>query len=116
MPLFSRNATQADLAGGRLARQAAASLAGLLAVRGTTRAKLAAAMGVSPGRVSQILSGDANLTVRSLAAAADALGACVEIRFFDPPEPAEEPPSAVDRSDSDGASSFPGGFVASRAR
>src|SRR5215471_16810605 len=35
-----------------------------------SRADLAQSMGVSPGRVSQILSGDENLTLRTLSAAA----------------------------------------------
>jgi transcriptional regulator with XRE-family HTH domain len=43
--------------------------------RGLTRADLAARMGVSPGRVSQILSGGENLTLRSLAALSTALDA-----------------------------------------
>lgn len=74
-----------------MAHQATASLAGLLAGLGKTRADLARAMGVSPGRVSQIMSGEANLTVRTLAAAAEALGADVEIRFSPRrPEAAEE--------------------------
>jgi transcriptional regulator with XRE-family HTH domain len=42
---------------------------------GITRADLAARMGVSPGRVSQILSGGENLTLRTLAALATALDA-----------------------------------------
>ncbi|MET9417262.1 helix-turn-helix transcriptional regulator [Streptomyces klenkii] len=74
----------ADEAGGRLARHATASLAGLLAERGMTRKDLAESMGVSPGRVSQILSGDENLTMRSLAAVADALDVKMEISFSEP--------------------------------
>ena len=41
--------------------------------RGLTRADLAARMGVSPGRVSQILGGGENLTLRTLAALSTAL-------------------------------------------
>ncbi|UGY92925.1 helix-turn-helix domain-containing protein [Streptomyces gobiensis] len=82
----------AELAGARLARQATASLAGLLAERGMSRKDLADCMGVSPGRVSQILSGDENLTMRSLAAVAEALSAQVEITFFDPPIPSQPEP------------------------
>lgn len=74
----------ADPAGGKLARQATASLAGLLAERGMSRKDLADRMGVSPGRVSQILSGGENLTLKSLAAVADSLGARVEITFAEP--------------------------------
>ena len=43
--------------------------------RSLSRADLAARMGVSPGRVSQILSGGENLTLRTLAALATALDA-----------------------------------------
>jgi transcriptional regulator with XRE-family HTH domain len=42
---------------------------------GLTRADLAARMGVSPGRVSQILGGGENLTLRTLAALSTALDA-----------------------------------------
>jgi hypothetical protein len=48
------------------------------------------------------MSGDANLTVRSLASAAAALDACVEIRFFDPPQPLTE-----GRAGSGGSSHLP---------
>jgi len=40
--------------------------------RDLTRADLANLMGVSPGRISQVLSGGENLTLRTLAAALDA--------------------------------------------
>jgi transcriptional regulator with XRE-family HTH domain len=43
--------------------------------RGISRADLAARLGVSPGRVSQILGGGENLTLRTLAALASALDA-----------------------------------------
>jgi len=47
----------------------------LMRERGLTRAELAARMGVSPGRVSQILGGGENLTLRTLAALSTALDA-----------------------------------------
>jgi transcriptional regulator with XRE-family HTH domain len=43
--------------------------------RGLTRADLASRMGVSPGRISQVLSGGENLTLRTLASLATALDA-----------------------------------------
>lgn len=43
--------------------------------RGLTRAELAERMGVSPGRVSQILGGGENLTLRTLVALSTALDA-----------------------------------------
>ncbi|MGK5733566.1 helix-turn-helix domain-containing protein [Streptomyces sp. URMC 124] len=85
----------ADAAGARLARHATASLAGVLAERGMTRKDLADSMGVSPGRVSQILSGDENLTMRSLAAVADALDVKLEISFTESPSGGCQAPSAA---------------------
>ncbi|QLE72958.1 helix-turn-helix transcriptional regulator [Streptomyces rectiverticillatus] len=85
----------ADATGARLARHATASLAGLLAERGMTRKDLADSMGVSPGRVSQILSGDENLTMRSLAAVADALDVKMEISFSDSPAVERQEPAAA---------------------
>lgn len=51
----------------------------LMQERGLTRADLAALMGVSPGRVSQILGGGENLTLRTLAALAVALDARFDV-------------------------------------
>ena len=50
--------------------------------RGLTRADLAARMGVSPGRVSQILGGGENLTLRTLAALSTALDARFDIQLI----------------------------------
>jgi len=52
-----------------------------------SRADLAQSMAVSPGRVSQILSGEDNLTLRTLSAVVDALGAGFEISLH----PVEDP-------------------------
>jgi DNA-binding Xre family transcriptional regulator len=49
--------------------------------RGLTRTDLAARMGVSPGRVSQILGGGENLTLRTLAALSTALDARFDIEL-----------------------------------
>jgi transcriptional regulator with XRE-family HTH domain len=49
--------------------------------RDLTRADLAARMGVSPGRVSQILGGTENLTLRTLAALSTALDAHFDIEL-----------------------------------
>ncbi|ARZ69105.1 DNA-binding protein [Streptomyces albireticuli] len=88
----------ADAAGARLARHATASLAGLLAEQGMSRKDLADTMGVSPGRVSQILSGDENLTMRSLAAVAEALDLRVEISFSERPAAEHREPVESARS------------------
>ena len=61
----------------RLITQLTNEINWLMAERGLTRADLAARMGVSPGRVSQILGGSENLTLRTLAA----LGAALDARF-----------------------------------
>jgi transcriptional regulator with XRE-family HTH domain len=53
----------------------------LMRERGLTRADLAARMGVSPGRVSQILGGGENLTLRTLAALSTALDAHFDIQL-----------------------------------
>jgi len=50
--------------------------------RNLTRADLANRMGVSPGRVSQILSGGENLTMRTLAGLATALDAQFELELL----------------------------------
>jgi transcriptional regulator with XRE-family HTH domain len=59
-----------------------------------SRAELAQAMNVSPGRVSQVLSGDENLTLRTLSGIIAALGAEVEFSL----RPPEEPPDPFDSS------------------
>jgi len=62
-----------------LVRAFADEVTWFMAEHKVTRADLAQAMGVSPGRVSQILSGDENLTLRTLSAVAAALGAELEV-------------------------------------
>jgi transcriptional regulator with XRE-family HTH domain len=52
-----------------------------------SRAELAQAMKVSPGRVSQILSGEENLTLRTVSGVFTALGAQVDFAL----RPADEP-------------------------
>jgi ribosome-binding protein aMBF1 (putative translation factor) len=49
--------------------------------RGLSRADLATRMGVSPGRVSQILGGGENLTLRTLAALSCALDARFDVEL-----------------------------------
>ena len=53
----------------------------LMRERGLSRADLAARMGVSPGRVSQILGGGENLTLRTLAALSTALDARFDVQL-----------------------------------
>jgi transcriptional regulator with XRE-family HTH domain len=54
-----------------------------------TRADLAQSMKVSPGRVSQILSGDENLTLRTLSGVLAALGAECQFTLRPKDEPTE---------------------------
>lgn len=68
-----------------------------MAARGISPDELAERLDVPPGRVIQILSGEAELTMRSLAVLAEELNTSVEIRFFDPPPPPPAPaPAHVD--------------------
>ena len=64
--------------------------------RGLTRADLATRMGVSPGRVSQILGGGENLTLRTLAALSTALDARFDLELSSPkPEDTYEEEAAA---------------------
>ncbi|HEY3733289.1 MAG TPA: helix-turn-helix transcriptional regulator [Streptosporangiaceae bacterium] len=65
--------------------------------RKLTRADLAGRMGVSPGRVSQILSGGENLTLRTLAGVASALDAHFDLELK-PRQPVAGPGHVVDAS------------------
>jgi len=49
--------------------------------QGLTRAELASRIGVSPGRISQVLSGGENLTLRTLAALSTALDAQFDVQL-----------------------------------
>jgi transcriptional regulator with XRE-family HTH domain len=83
--------------------------------RNLTRADLATRMGVSPGRVSQVLSGGENLTLRTLASLATALDARfdLDLRPLKPtadaatsdygPRPADQPPPRTAGFGKDGA-------------
>lgn len=48
---------------------------------GVTKRELAQRLGVTPGRVSQVLSGDENLTLRTLAAVCAALDAHLQVEL-----------------------------------
>ncbi|MFI7699794.1 helix-turn-helix domain-containing protein [Nonomuraea sp. NPDC049480] len=76
---------------GGLAQEAVDEITWYMREHKISRADLAAAMGVSAGRVSQILSGDENLTLRTLGAVVDALGARLEFTLGD----AEGSPAAL---------------------
>jgi transcriptional regulator with XRE-family HTH domain len=60
--------------------------------RKLTRVDLAHRMGVSPGRISQILSGGENLTLRTLAGVAAALDARFDIELKPSPAAAQAQP------------------------
>jgi transcriptional regulator with XRE-family HTH domain len=63
-----------------LVGEATDTLVAMLESVGLTRKELASRLGVSPARVSQILSGAENLTLRSVAAVAWALGIRFDLR------------------------------------
>lgn len=67
----------------QLRASAAAALASALRQRGLTQRQLAARLGVSEARVSQLLSASGNLTVRTLARVAGALGCKVQVCLVD---------------------------------
>ncbi|HEY6784050.1 MAG TPA: helix-turn-helix transcriptional regulator [Gemmatimonadales bacterium] len=70
----ARGSDQEDLPG-ELTRQIVDEVSWYMRQHKVTRADLAQSMRVSPGRVSQILSGDENLTLRTLGSVLAALGA-----------------------------------------
>jgi len=65
----------------RLSHEVTAQIVEYMRAAGMSRAALARSMGVTAGRVSQILSGAENLTLSTLAAVAVALDARVRINF-----------------------------------
>jgi transcriptional regulator with XRE-family HTH domain len=82
-----------------LLRQVTNEIDWQLSERGMTRADLAARMGVSPGRVSQILSGGENLTLRTLAGLAAALGGRFGLDFSIPSSASAQADSGRDVAD-----------------
>ncbi len=85
--------------------EATANIDGILESLNIPRSELADRMGISRGRVSQMLSGERNLTLRTLAAMAWALGYEFDIRLRSmadragtPAENDPEPPDWVRRA------------------
>lgn len=72
----------ADLEYLRLSQKVRALLCWQMKENGISRADLARRMKVTPGRVSQLLSGDENLTLRTLAAITSCLGARFEMELL----------------------------------
>ena len=68
-----------DTASSDLARAVVDEVTWFMSQHKVSRADLAQAMGVSPGRVSQILSGEENLTLRTLSSLIGALDADLEL-------------------------------------
>lgn len=65
----------------RLSQRVRSAVAWHMDEHGLSRAELARRMGVTPGRVSQLLSGDENLTLKTLSTLATCLGARCEINL-----------------------------------
>jgi transcriptional regulator with XRE-family HTH domain len=74
-----RQALSRELA--RLPREVTTAITWRMEQLGVNKAELARAMGVSPGRVSQILSGDENITLRTLASVCVALDARLDAKL-----------------------------------
>lgn len=82
----------------RLAHDVVWQITRHMAEHGITRAALAQQMKVTPGRISQILSGDENLTLRTLAAVTRALDAQAEIRIVSRDAYSDNGVAAADRT------------------
>ena len=74
-----RQALNRELA--RLPREVTTAITWRMKQLGVNKADLARTMGVSPGRVSQILSGDENITLRTLASVCVALDAQLDVKL-----------------------------------
>ena len=91
----------------KLAIEVGEQIVARMAERRMTQADLAREMGVSRARVSQILRGNDNLTLKSIVAVAIALDCRIEFRLQDaepatdaPERSAAESPNPVDREQS----------------
>ncbi|MBV9853778.1 MAG: helix-turn-helix transcriptional regulator [Streptosporangiaceae bacterium] len=71
----------ADYESARLARELTTAVSWYMDEHGVTKRELAQRLDVTPGRVSQILSGGENLTLRTLAAVCAALDARLEVEL-----------------------------------
>ena len=80
-PKISRDRMDYEVA--RVPRELTTAVTWYMEQRGVGKDVLAERLGVAPGRVSQILSGDENLTVCSLAAVCAALDARLEAKLVD---------------------------------
>lgn len=65
----------------RLPRDLMTAITWYMTDHGVTKRELAKRMGVTPGRVSQVLSGDENLTIRTLAAVCAALDVHLQVEL-----------------------------------
>ena len=91
--MFTARKTRSDDPGGsgarleyelaRLPRELMTAITWHMSERGVTKRELAQRLGVTPGRVSQVLSGDENLTLRTLAAVCAALDAHLQVELIE---------------------------------
>jgi transcriptional regulator with XRE-family HTH domain len=77
----------------RLPRDITTAITWFMKENGVTKSELARRLKLTPGRVSQILSGDENLTLRTLAMVCAALGAHFEMDLVANGRPAQGAPS-----------------------
>jgi DNA-binding Xre family transcriptional regulator len=75
--------SQAEYELARLPRDMTTAVTWHMKERGLTKRELAQRLNVTPGRVSQILSGDENLTLRTLAAICAALDAHFRVELVE---------------------------------
>jgi transcriptional regulator with XRE-family HTH domain len=88
-----------------LSLQLSMKVARVMATEGLTRRAMAQKLGVSPAYVSKVLVGHSNLTLKSLAKFALALGMRPEITFVEPKEEGQAPVEAGGKPE--GLAGFP---------
>ena len=79
----------------RLPRDMTTAITWFMKEQGIAKSELARRLNVTPGRVSQILSGDENLTLRTLATVCAALNAHFELDLVTNERPAESAPAVA---------------------
>ncbi len=80
----------------RLQRELTTAVSWYMEERGITKRELAQRLGVTPGRISQVMSGDQNLTLRTLATVCTALDAHLRVELV-PDKPADPAHGAFTR-------------------
>jgi transcriptional regulator with XRE-family HTH domain len=98
----------ADFEAERLILNATELILGLMEHEGLTRSGLAERIGKSKGHVSQLLNGERNMTLRTLAEIAHAVGHRIEVRVSDLQAPPNYPVIVLHTDDGDGLTACTG--------